>query len=195
MENTNRANNPITTNISNRHIHLSKDDMEILFGKGYQLTKKKDLMQPGEHACEEVLTLVGPKNSIERVRILGPVRKRTQIEVSVSDAIKLGIEVCIRLSGDLAGSQPIKVVGPAGTLDLKEGCIVAKRHIHFSAKDAEFYGVANGDLLSLKAEGERGLIFNNVVARVSDKMELECHLDIEEANAAHIKNGSKLTLL
>ncbi|MFA6914663.1 MAG: PduL/EutD family phosphate acyltransferase, partial [Endomicrobiia bacterium] len=137
----NRASKPIITNISNRHIHLSKDIMEVLFGKDYQLTKTKDLMQPGEYACNETLTLVGPKNSIERVRVLGPIRKQTQVEVSVSDAIKLGIAVNIRLSGDLAGSQPIKLVGPNASVDLKEGCVVAKRHIHFSTKDAEFYGI------------------------------------------------------
>ncbi|MEA5001126.1 MAG: phosphate propanoyltransferase [Endomicrobiaceae bacterium] len=191
----NRANNPIITNISNRHIHLSKDVMETLFGKDYQLTKTKDLMQPGEHACNETLTLVGPKNSIEKVRVLGPLRKQTQVEVSVSDAIRLGISVNIRLSGDLAGSQPVKLVGPKGSVDLKEGCIVAKRHIHFSAKDAEFYGVKDKDILSLKIDGERGLVFNNVIARVSDKMVLECHLDIEEANAAGVKNGTMATLL
>lgn len=191
----NRASKPIITNISNRHIHLSKDIMEVLFGKDYQLTKTKDLMQPGEYACNETLTLVGPKNSIERVRVLGPIRKQTQVEVSVSDAIKLGIAVNIRLSGDLAGSQPIKLVGPNASVDLKEGCVVAKRHIHFSTKDAEFYGIKDKESLSLKIEGERGLVFNNVIARVSDNMISECHLDIEEANAAGVKNGTMAILL
>ena len=107
----------------------------------------------------------------------------------------MGIEPCIRLSGDLAGSQPITIVGPKGTVTINEGCIVAKRHIHFTTKDAEFYGVKNGDVLKLKTEGERGLIFDNVIARVSDKMALECHLDMEEANAAGVKNGDKLFLL
>ncbi|MDD2523263.1 MAG: phosphate propanoyltransferase [Endomicrobiia bacterium] len=191
----NRASKPIITNISNRHIHLSKDIMEVLFGKDYQLTKTKDLMQPGEYACNETLTLVGPKNSIERVRVLGPIRKQTQVEVSVSDAIKLGIAVNIRLSGDLAGSQPIKLVGPNASVDLKEGCVVAKRHIHFSTKDAEFYGIKDKESLSLKIEGERGLVFNNVIARVSDNMISECHLDIEEANSAGVKNGTMAILL
>lgn len=191
----NRASKPIITNISNRHIHLSKDIMEVLFGKDYQLTKTKDLMQLGEYACNETLTLVGPKNSIEKVRVLGPIRKQTQVEVSVSDAIRLGIAVDIRLSGNLAGSQPIKLVGPNGSVDLKEGCVVAKRHIHFSTKDAEFYGVKDKESLSLKIEGERGLVFNNVIARVSDNMILECHLDIEEANAAGVKNGTMAILL
>lgn len=195
MHNENRANNPILTNVSNRHIHLSKEDMEKLFGKGYQLTKKKDLVQPSEHACEEVLTIQGPKRSIENVRVLGPLRNQTQVEVFVTDAIRLGIEICIRLSGDLAGSQPIKIIGPKGTVDLKEGCIVAKRHIHFKTEDAKFYGVKNGDALKLKTEGERGLVFDNVIARVSDKMTLECHLDMEEANASGVKNGDKLYIL
>lgn len=191
----NRQSNPIIVNISNRHIHLSKDIMEMLFGKGYLLKEKKKLMQPGEYACEETLTLEGPKNSIEKVRVLGPVRKYTQVEVSVSDAIKLGILPEIRLSGDLSGSQPIKIVGPKGSVDLKEGCIVAKRHIHFSVKDAQFYGVKDKETVSLKIDGQRGLVFNNVVARVNDGMMLECHLDIEEANAAGVKNGTMATLL
>ena len=195
MQSENRAKNPILTNVSNRHIHLSKQDIEKLFGEGYQLTKKKDLVQPGEHACEEVLTIQGPKRAIEKVRILGPLRKQTQVEIFITDAIRLGIEPCIRLSGDLAGSQPITIVGPKGTVTINEGCIVAKRHIHFTTKDAEFYGVKNGDILKLKTEGERGLIFDNVIARVSDKMALECHLDMEEANAAGVKNGDKLFLL
>ena len=195
MQNENRAKNPILTNVSNRHIHLSKQDMEKLFGEGYQLTKKKDLVQPGEHACEEVLTIKGPKKAIEKVRILGPLRKQTQVEIFITDAIKLGVEPCIRLSGDLADSQPITIVGPKGSIIINEGCIVAKRHIHFTTKDAEFYGVKNGDVLKLKTEGERGLIFDNVIARVSDKMALECHLDMEESNAAGVKNGDKLFLL
>lgn len=195
MQSENRAKNPILTNVSNRHIHLSKQDMEKLFGEGYQLIKKKDLFQPGEHACEEVLTIQGPKRAIEKVRILGPLRKQTQVEIFMTDAIRLGIEPCIRLSGDLAGSQPITIVGPKGTVTISEGCIVAKRHIHFTTKDAEFYSVKNGDILKLKTEGERGLIFDNVIARVSDKMALECHLDMEEANAAGVKNGDKLFLL
>ncbi len=193
--NENRTKNPILTNVSNRHIHLSKEDMETLFGKGHTLTKTKDLVQPGEHACDETVTIQGPKRSIEKVRVLGPLRKQTQVEIFVTDAIRLGVNVCIRLSGDLAGSEPIKVIGPAGSIDLKEGCIVAKRHIHFTTKDAEFYGVKNGDSLKLKTEGERGLVFDNVIARVSDKMALECHLDMEEANAAGVKNGDKLFIL
>lgn len=193
--NNNRESKPVIVNISNRHIHLTKEIMEALFGEGYMLKKKSDLMQPGEYACEETLTLAGPKNSIDRVRVLGPVRKYTQVEVSVSDAIRLGIVPEMRLSGNLAGSQPIKIIGPKGSVDLKEGCIVAKRHIHFSTADAEFYGVKDKDTVSLKIDGERGLIFNNIVARVSDNMVLECHLDIEEANAAGVKNGTLATLL
>lgn len=195
MQNENRAKNPILTNVSNRHIHLSKEDMEKLFGEGYQLTKKKDLVQPGEHACEEVLAIQGPKRTIENIRILGPLRKQTQVELFMTDAIKIGVKPCLRLSGDLAGSEPITIIGPKGSITIKEGCIVAKRHIHFTTKDAQFYGVKNGDVLKLKTEGERGLVFDNVIARVSDKMALECHLDMEEANAAGVKNGDKLYIL
>jgi len=194
MENY-KANNPVLVNVSARHIHLTKETMEILFGEGYQLTKTKDLLQPGEHACAEQLTIVGPRNSIEKVRILGPLRKITQVEVSITDTIKLGIVPCVRVSGDIANSQPITLIGPKGKVDLKEGCIVAKRHIHFSTKEAENYGINDKEIISIKFDGERGLIFNNVVARVSNNMISECHLDADEANAAGIKSGAMAVIL
>ncbi|MDD5020948.1 MAG: phosphate propanoyltransferase [Endomicrobiaceae bacterium] len=190
-----RATNPVLINVSARHIHLTKETMEILFGEGYQLTKTKDLLQPGEHACAEQLTVVGPRNSIEKVRILGPLRKITQVEVSITDTIRLGIIPCIRVSGDIANSQPITLVGPKGKVDLKEGCIVAKRHIHFSIQEALNYGVKDKDSLSIKFTGERGLVFDNVVARVSNNMISECHLDADEANAAGIKSGAMAIIL
>jgi putative phosphotransacetylase len=180
----------VITNISNRHIHLTQEHVDILFGKNHCLKKTKDLMQPGEHACEETVTIKGPKGEIPRVRVLGPIRKNTQVEVSIGDTIKLGIEAHIRLSGDLAGSAPITVISPTASIDLKEGCIVAKRHVHMSDAQAAEYGVKNQDIVSIKAGTEREVIFNNVVARVSPNMTLECHLDIEEANAAGIKNGT-----
>lgn len=190
-----RENTPILVNVSARHIHLSKETLEVLFGTGYNLTKTKDLLQPGEHACAETLTVAGPRNSIDKVRILGPLRKQTQIEVSITDTIKLGIIPCIRLSGDLANSQPIKLIGPHGSIDLKEGCIVAKRHIHFSEQEASNYGIKDKDSLSIKFTGERGLIFDNVIARVSNNMISECHLDADEANAAGIKSGAMAVIL
>ena len=187
--------NYITANISNRHIHLCEADMEILFGKGGKLTKIKDLLQPGEHACQETVKISGEKGAIEKVRVIGPLRKVTQVEISISDAIKLGVKAPIRSSGDIAGSASIKIFGPAGEVVLKEGCIVAKRHVHMTDADAAFYGLKNNELISVKTSGERSVIFNNVLVRVSDKMALECHLDIEEANAAALKNGDKVELL
>lgn len=191
----NRTKKPVTVNISNRHVHLSQNDVNVLFGKGYQLTKIKDLIQPGEHACRETVTIVGKKGELKKVRVLGPVRKKTQIEISLTDSIHIGAKAPIRLSGDVSGSAPIKIVGPSGELDLNEGCIVAKRHLHMTPKDAAFYGIKDKSLISIKCDGDRSLIFNNVIARVNDKMVLECHLDTDEANAAAIKNGAKVVIL
>jgi putative phosphotransacetylase len=196
MENNkNRAQKPVVANSSNRHIHLCLEDLEKLFGKGYQLNKIKDLIQPGEHACKETVKISGPKGDIDKVRILGPLRKFTQVEISMGDAVRLGVSAPVRGSGDTKGSAPIKITGPAGTAELKEGCIVAKRHVHMTLKDAQFYGLKDGELVSVKCGGERGLIFDNVMVRASDKMLLECHIDIEEANAAGLKNGDMVTIL
>lgn len=183
-------------NVSNKHIHLSKEHVEALFGKGYSLTKKKTLLQPAQFAANEVLTIAGPRGQIENVRIVAPERDRTQIEITVGDARKLGIPAAVRLSGDLDGSPSVVLKGPAGTVELKEGCIVAKRHIHFPVKEAREMGLKTGDAVSVKAGGERALIFENVVIRVDEKnAEIECHLDIEEANAALIKNGDMAEIL
>jgi len=195
MKRIDRSEKPIIANVSNRHIHLTKEDLEVLFGKGYQLTKLKDLMQPGEFASKEKVILRGKKGEISDVRVLGPLRKFTQVEISMTDAIHFGVNAPLRVSGDIKGSSPITVIGPAGQLDLKEGCIIAKRHIHFSTKDAEIFQVKNGEILKVKTEGERGLIFDNVVARVREDMALEFHIDTDEANAAGIKNGDKVFLL
>jgi len=190
-----RAQRPVIANVSNRHIHLLASDMETLFGKGYKLTKIKDLMQPGEHACKETVTIKGAKGEIKNVRVLGPLRKATQVEVSLTDSFVLGLTVPLRVSGDILGSAPITVIGPAGSVELKQGCIAAKRHVHMTPADAEFYGLKDGEILNVKTGGDRGLIFGNVVARVSEKMALEFHVDIDEANAAGIKNGDKVVIL
>lgn len=182
-------------NVSNRHCHLHSDDMEKLFGKGHQLTPLKDLMQPGEHACKETITISGNRRQIENVRVLGPLRKATQIEVSMTDSIHLGLNAPVRTSGDIAGSASVKVTGPAGTIELKEACIVAKRHVHMTPADAEFFGLKDKETVSIRVEGERGLIFENVTARVHPNMKLECHLDTDEANAAGVKNGSQAFIL
>lgn len=191
-----RSQRPVTVNVSNRHIHLKAEDLEKLFGPGYQLKKVRDLMQPGEFASDSFVKIVGPKGEIDNVRVLGPLRKITQVEISRTDDYKLGTNAPLRLSGDIANSAPIKVIGPKGVLELKEGCIVAKRHVHMTPEDAQFYQLKHGEIIQVKVENpERGLIFDNVVVRVSASMALECHLDTDEANACGVKNGDKVIIL
>ena len=180
--------------VSARHVHLTQEHVEVLFGPGYQLTKKKDLMG-GQFASNEMVTIVGLKlRAIENVRILGPVRKASQVEVSATDAIRLGTKVPIRESGDVAGSAPIALVGPKGVLYLKEGCIIAMRHIHMSPADAEAAGVKDGDIVSVKVDNERGTTFDQVKIRVDKSFTLEMHIDTDEANAAHIATGDTVTI-
>ena len=180
---------PIVVGVSNRHLHLSQSDLEILFGAGHQLTPVKDLGQPGQYACDEQVTLVGPKGSIEKVRVLGPVRSRTQVEVSLTDAFKLGIKPPVRESGDLAASAPISIVGPNGRVDLEDGAILAWRHIHMHTSDAAEYGLQDKDMVQVRIGGDRGIILENVVVRVRDDYAMEMHVDTDEANAALLKNG------
>ena len=185
----------VPVGVSNRHIHLSQEHVEALFGPGYELTKKKDLMG-GQFASNECCTIVGLKlRAIENVRILGPARKKTQVEISSTDARKLGINVPVRESGDIAGSAPIAIVGPKGAIYCKEGCIVAARHIHMSPADAAACGVNDGDYVSVKVENERGTTFNNVKIRVDESFTLEMHIDTDEANASEIKQGDKVTVI
>lgn len=180
--------------VSARHIHLTQEHVETLFGEGYQLTKKKELMG-GQFASNEQVTLVGLKlRAIENVRILGPCRKASQVEISKTDALKLGVKAPIRESGNVAGSAPIALVGPKGVLYLNEGCIVAQRHIHMSPADAAAAGVKDGDIVSVKAENERGTTFNHVKIRVDDSFTLEMHIDTDEANAAGIKHGDTVRM-
>ena len=178
--------------ISNRHVHLSQDHLEKLFGEGSQLTKAKDLSQPGQFAANETVMLVGPKGVIEKVRVLGPVRKQTQVEITITDSFKLGVKAPLRDSGDLAGSAPITIVGPKGTVVLQEGAIVAARHIHMHTSDAEKLGLKDGDKVSVRAKGPRGIIFGDVLVRVSDNYSLEMHVDTDEANAVGLRNGDIL---
>ena len=181
--------------VSARHVHLTQEHVETLFGPGYQLTKKKDLMG-GQFASNEKVTIVGLKlRAIENVRVLGPVRKNTQVEISATDAISLGVKAPIRESGNIAGSAPIAIIGPKGAVYLNEGCIVAKRHIHMAPKDAMAAGVHDGDIVSVKADNERGTIFNNVQIRVDDSFTLEMHIDTDEANAAQIKSGDTVRIV
>lgn len=179
----------IPVGVSARHVHLTQEHVEQLFGKGYQLTKKKELMG-GQFASNEQVTIVGTKlRAIENVRILGPVRKSSQVEVSQTDAVKLGVVAPIRESGKTRGSAPIAIVGPKGAIYLNEGCIVAKRHIHMNPADAREAGVKDGEIVSVKFVNERGTIFNNVQIRVDDSFTLEMHIDTDEANASQIRTG------
>lgn len=181
--------------LSNRHIHVSQKDLDILFGEGYELTKLKDLSQPGQYACEEKVDIQGSKGTLKGVRILGPVRPNTQFELSISDAFILGVPSMLRNSGDVKGTPGAKIIGPKGEVDIDEGVIVAARHIHMHTKDAEAFGVKDNDLVSVKLDGPRGLIFNNVLVRVSDSFALEMHVDIEEGNACGVKNGVLVELI
>lgn len=181
--------------VSARHIHLTQEDVETLFGKGYELTKKKELMG-GQFASNELVTIVGLKlRAIENVRILGPVRKASQVEISATDAIKLGVKAPIRESGNTKGSAPMAIVGPKGVVYLEEGCIIAKRHIHMSPADAKVAGVKDNQVVSVKVENERGTIFNHVQIRVDDSFTLEMHIDTDEANAAKISTGQTVTIV
>jgi len=180
-----KADNNVPVGVSGRHIHLSAEHVQQLFGVGYQLSKKKELMG-GQYACEECITIVGNNlKAIENVRILGPERKQTQVEVSATDAVKLGIAAPIRESGDLADSAPITIVGPKGVVYLKEGCIIAARHIHMPTG----MGFKDGEIVSVEVGGQRGLRFENVKIRVDAFFTLEMHIDTDEANACGIKTG------
>lgn len=173
----------VPVGISNRHIHLSQVDLDQLFGAGYQLTPMKELSQPGQFACKETVTICGPKGAIEKVRVLGPVRKETQIEIVAGDCFKLGVKAPAKLSGDLAGTPGITVVGPKGSVQTAQGLIVAQRHIHMAPADAQAYGVQDGQIVKIRVGGLRGGLYDNVAIRVTTSSKLECHLDTEEANA------------
>ena len=169
---------------SARHVHLSREDLNILFGEGYELTVKKELSQPGQFASNERVDVIGPKREIKGVSVLGPTRKQTQVELSLTDARSIGVKAPIRESGDLAGSASCILRGPAGELELKEGVIIAKRHIHATPKDAEELGLTNGQIVSVKVTGTgRDIILGDVVVRVSDKYAFFMHVDTDESNA------------
>ncbi len=173
----------ILVETSARHVHLSEDDLAVLFGAGATLTHKKDLSQPGQFACEERVKLVGPKKEIANVIILGPVRPSTQVELSYTDARTLGVDAPLKESGDLEGTPGIKIVGPAGEVDIENGVIIAKRHIHMTPEDAATYGVENGQIVSVKVESQRTATLGDVVIRVSPKFKLAMHIDTDESNA------------
>ncbi len=186
----------IPVGVSNRHIHLSREDLNTLFGEGYELTPLKDLSQPGQYACKELLTIVGPSlRPIEKVRVLGPIRNNSQVEISRTDSYLLKVKPPVRESGKIKDSAPITIIGPKGIVTLKEGCIIANRHIHMSLEDGKRFGVKDNDYVTVDALGERRTRFYDVQVRVSDKFCLEMHLDTDDANAAGLGNGSKVKIV
>ncbi|MDD5627677.1 MAG: phosphate propanoyltransferase [Elusimicrobia bacterium] len=186
-----RSRTRVPIGVSNRHAHITQAHFETLFGKGAALTKFKDLSQPGQFAGNEKIDIQGPKGAIKGVRLLGPFRPKTQIEVSWTEAVVLGIQPPVRESGDLAGSAALKLAGPLGSVEVREGLILARRHLHCSAAEAAAIGLSNGEVVRLRVGrgGERETVFEKTVVRVSDKFSLELHLDTDEANAAGARTG------
>ena len=182
------AKTDVMVEISARHLHISRADLDVLFGADHQLTNKKDLSQPGQFACEEKVTIVGPKGQL-KMSILGPERPKTQIEISLTDARSIGISAPVRESGDVSGTPGCKVIGPAGEVDLDEGVMVAKRHIHLSDEDAKEYGIEDKQIVSVKLSGPRSIILNECVCRVSPKFKEAMHIDTDEANAAGVSGS------
>lgn len=176
----------VIVEISARHVHLSEKDLVTLFGEGAKLTNKRELSQPGQFLCEERVNLVGPKRTLERVSILGPTRPDTQVEISLTDARSIGVNAPVRESGDVKDSGIVKVVGPCGEVDIPYGVIAAKRHIHVTPEDAAEIGVCDKQIVKVKVDGERAMIFDEVVVRVSEKFRTRMHIDTDEANAAGI---------
>jgi putative phosphotransacetylase len=185
----------VPVGVSARHIHLTQEDVEKLFGAGYQLTQKKELMG-GQFAANEQCTIVGLKlRAIENVRILGPVRSKSQVEISATDARTLGVNAPVRQSGDTKGSAPIALVGPKGAIYLDEGCIVAARHIHLCPEDANAAGLKDGDFVSVKMGNERGAVMDQVKIRVDKSFTTEMHIDTDEANACQVKQGDMAAII
>ena len=189
-------NRPVLIETSARHIHVSRRVLDILFGEGYELTNKKDLSQPGQFACEERVQVIGPKGSFPAVSILGPVRPETQVELSAGDARSIGVKAPIRESGDLEGSGGCKLVGPKGEVELNDGVIIAKRHIHMTPADAEKYNLVDKQIVNVKVETDgRSLIFGDVIVRVSPSYALAMHIDTDESNAASCVPGMEGDIL
>ncbi|MDD3453094.1 MAG: phosphate propanoyltransferase [Bacilli bacterium] len=178
-----------TVGISNRHVHLKEEDFKILFGDNYELTLKNKLNQPNQFAANETVTIVGPKGQMDNVRIIGPIRKYTQIEISASDSYKLGVNPPVRSSGDLKGSEPMTIIGPKGSVALEEGCIIADRHIHITPKQMELYGFNKDDKIAVSINGDKAAFLKNISLKVDEQSYFELHLDTDDANANLIKNG------
>ena len=188
--------NQVLVETSARHLHLSQADLETLFGAGYELTPKKALSQPGQYACEERVDVVGPKKTLTGVSVLGPTRPETQVEISLTDARAIGVAAPIRESGDIAGSGSCRLVGPKGEVELKEGVIAAKRHIHMTTADAAEFGLQDKDIVSVRIDSDgRATVFGDVIVRVSDKYALAMHIDTDESNAACAAPGTMGTVI
>lgn len=185
----------IPVGVSNRHVHLSQQDIEALFGAGYSLTPLKELRQPGQFAAKECVMIVGPKGSLSKVRVLGPAREYTQLEISKADCFTLGLKAPVRESGNLIASGDAMLAGPAGYVSLHSQVICAQRHIHMNPQDAARLGVKNGQTVRVKACGIRGLIFDEVVVRVKASFALELHIDTDEANAAGLASGDNVVIV
>ncbi|NLI40121.1 MAG: phosphate propanoyltransferase [Caldisericales bacterium] len=183
----------INVGVSSRHVHLHEDHVKALFG--HDLTCYKDLTQPGQYACNEKVDLIGPKGTIKGVRVLGPTRRATQVEVSKTDSIILGLDVPLRMSDDIEGTPGIKLVGEKGEIMLDKGVIVAKRHIHMSPEDAQKAGVVDGETVWVSANTPRKFVMGDIVVRVSGKFALDFHVDTDEANAAWLKSGDKIRIV
>ena len=190
------AGNEVPVGVSNRHIHLSKADLNTLFGEGYELTPLKDLSQPGQYACKETLTLVGPAmRPIENVRVLGPLRKKSQVEISATDSYVLKVKPPVRESGKTEDSAGVTIIGPKGVVTLAEGCIIANRHIHMSPADGVKFGVKDGDTVTVDVNGKRRTRWYDVQVRISPDFVLEMHVDTDDANATGIGNGFKVKIV
>ena len=181
--------------LSNKHLHLSQEHIEALFGKGHELTPTKDLVQPGQFACEEKVDIVGPKKTLTGIRVLGPARKETQVELALTDARTIGIKAPVRESGKLEGTPGCKLVGPCGEIEIDHGVIAALRHVHLNDEQAAEAGVKDGEMVSIRIGGERGLTFDNVLARVGSKHFREVHLDTDEGNAAGCGNDTECEII
>ncbi len=187
---------PLVVNVSARHMHVTQQDLEVLFGTGSKLTKLKDLYQAGEFASEQLVTLVGPRQRIiPNVRILGPCRNATQIELSYTDGVYLGLDLPLRISGNIEGTPGITVLGPAGAVNLSKGVIRAKRHVHMSTEDMNYYGVSDGENMKLKIDGPCGLTFHDLTVRYHPKVVLEVHIDTDEGNACDLESATKIELI
>jgi acetate kinase len=182
---------PFLLEVSAHHIHLTQEHVEALFGKGHQLTKHADLSQPGQYACKEQLAIVGPKGKIERVRVLGPARKYTQIEIAMTEQFKIGVHPPIRESGDIVDSPGCTLESPTGSVKIDRGVICALRHVHMTPEDALRYGVRDKSFVRVRVEGDRELVFGDVLVRVDPSFALAMHIDTDEANAADVKTGAQ----